>query len=138
MGRMTKRKRHPYIPELKEQLRKGEIDRREFLRTATLLGVSAASAYAMAGAVGRGRAFAATPKTSGTLRVGMNVMEITDPAKFDWTEEGQRRPPHHRVLRSRRQRQHFAAVPGRGLGDVKGSKDLDLQSAQGRQMVERR
>ena len=88
MGRMTKRKRHPYIPELKEQLRKGEIDRREFLRTATLLGVSAASAYAMAGAVGRGRAFAATPKTSGTLRVGMNVMEITDPAKFDWTEKG--------------------------------------------------
>ena len=55
MGRMTKRKRHPYIPELKEQLRKGEIDRREFLRTATLLGVSAASEYAMAGAVGRGR-----------------------------------------------------------------------------------
>ena len=43
------RKVHSYIPELSEQLRKGEIDRREFLRTATLLGVSASAAYAMAG-----------------------------------------------------------------------------------------
>ena len=32
---------HPYIPELCEQLRAGKLDRREFLRTATLLGVSA-------------------------------------------------------------------------------------------------
>ncbi len=39
---MDKRKsgaNHPYIPELKEQLRKGDVDRREFLRTITLLGV---------------------------------------------------------------------------------------------------
>ena len=43
------RKVHAYVPELAEQLRKGEIDRREFLRTATLLGVSASAAYAMAG-----------------------------------------------------------------------------------------
>jgi hypothetical protein len=28
---------HAYVPELQEQLRKGGIDRREFLRTATLL-----------------------------------------------------------------------------------------------------
>jgi len=39
---------HPYIPELQKLLRKGEIGRREFLRTATVLGVSAGAAYAMA------------------------------------------------------------------------------------------
>ena len=33
---------HEYIPELKESLRKGEVTRREFVRTATLLGMSAA------------------------------------------------------------------------------------------------
>ena len=42
---------HPYIPELCEQFRKGEVDRREFLRTATLLGVSASAAYAFVGTV---------------------------------------------------------------------------------------
>jgi len=35
---------HPYIPELKEQYRVGRITRREFLRNATLLGMSVASA----------------------------------------------------------------------------------------------
>jgi peptide/nickel transport system substrate-binding protein len=44
---MTKhRKEHPYVPTLKRQLSSGKVSRREFLRTATLLGVSAASAYA--------------------------------------------------------------------------------------------
>ena len=32
---------HPYVPELCQQLREKKIDRREFLRTACLLGVSA-------------------------------------------------------------------------------------------------
>ena len=35
---------HPYIPEMKELYRAGRITRREFLRTATLLGMSVASA----------------------------------------------------------------------------------------------
>ncbi len=82
---------HPYVPELQNQLRKGEIDRREFLRTATLLGVSASAAYAMAGPIAGGsvvpRAHAATPKKGGTLKVSMRVQEMTDPAKFDWTEK---------------------------------------------------
>src|SRR5689334_12356033 len=39
---------HPAVPEIQEQLRQGRISRREFLRVTTLLGVSAASAYAMA------------------------------------------------------------------------------------------
>ena len=40
---------HPAVPELQEQLRTGDIDRREFLRTVTLLGVTASAAYAMVG-----------------------------------------------------------------------------------------
>jgi len=84
---------HPYVPELCEQLRKEEIGRRDFLRTTTLLGVSAASAYAMAGmitgqhAVPKAQAQAQEPKRGGRLRFGMQVQEMTDPAVFDWTEK---------------------------------------------------
>jgi ABC-type transport system substrate-binding protein len=81
---------HPYIPELLDQLNAGKVDRREFLRTATLLGVSAATAYAMAG-VRPGSlvpsAMAATPKMGGTLRCSMQLQDMTDPATFDWTEK---------------------------------------------------
>ena len=35
---------HARVPELRNMLKKGEIDRREFLRTVTLLGVSATAA----------------------------------------------------------------------------------------------
>ncbi len=88
MARQPRRTVHPCIGELEEQLRKGAIDRREFLRTVTLLGMSAAAAYAMAGRIsGRhavSQARAATPKRGGNLRISMRVQEITDPAKFDW------------------------------------------------------
>lgn len=90
MGRDTRTKAHPYIPELKEQLRNGKIDRREFLRMTTILGVSAASAYAMANAItgqpAVRRARAATPNMGGTLRCSMIVMDIADPATYDWSE----------------------------------------------------
>ena len=39
---------HPYVPELQESLRKGDISRREFLRYVTLLGVSLGSATTLA------------------------------------------------------------------------------------------
>jgi len=85
---------HPYIPELRDCLRKGQIGRREFLRTATVLGVSAGAAYAMAGVPGgdglvrNARAENETPKFGGNLRCSMNVKEITDPATYDWSEKG--------------------------------------------------
>lgn len=47
-GRGT-RPLHPYVPELYEQFRTGHLDRREFLRTVTLLGLTASAAYAMVG-----------------------------------------------------------------------------------------
>ena len=39
---------HPWVPELQDQLRQGKISRREFLRYATLLGVSLGGATALA------------------------------------------------------------------------------------------
>ena len=82
---------HSYVPELCEQLRKGEVDRREFLRTATLLGVSAGAAYTMAGKIlGEAitpRAMAdEMPKRGGTLRSSMRVQRMDDPATYDWTQ----------------------------------------------------
>ncbi len=87
---MTSKKRqypHPYIPELIEDLRKKKIDRREFLRTSTLLGLSATAAYGIAGQI-TGQPFMPTAKAAagkgGTLRVSMGVQEMTDPATFAW------------------------------------------------------
>ncbi len=82
---------HPYVPDLCEQLRQGDCDRREFLRTATLLGVSATAAYAMAGNILGEEApvksaAAQAPKMGGTLRSAMQVQRMDDPATYDWVE----------------------------------------------------
>lgn len=88
----TGKRIHPYVPELCEQLRKGDCGRREFLRTATLLGVTAPVAYAMAGNIlgedsqAVPRAKAETPKPGGTLRSSMRVQRMDDPATYDWEE----------------------------------------------------
>ena len=84
---------HPAIPDLAKDLKNGNLDRREFLRTSTLLGLSAGAAYAMAnnltGIVDSivPKARAQTPKAGGTLRVSMQVQEMTDPAVFDWVQK---------------------------------------------------
>ena len=82
---------HSYMPELCDQLHTGKIHRRDFLRQACLLGVTATTAYAMAdtltGETFMQPAYAATPKAGGTLRVSMRVQEMTDPATFDWVEK---------------------------------------------------
>ncbi len=82
---MTVRREHPYLPELRQQLGCGRIDRREFLRTATLLGVAAGAAYAMAGLPAPARAQADLPK-GGKIRIGMHVQEIKDPHTISWVE----------------------------------------------------
>jgi peptide/nickel transport system substrate-binding protein len=77
---------HEYIPELKEQYRKGELTRREFVRGATLLGLSFAAASALVDtplAPGVRRA-AAQPKRGGVLRFATRVQKMKDPAAFDW------------------------------------------------------
>jgi peptide/nickel transport system substrate-binding protein len=71
-------KDHPYIPRLRSQLADNKIDRREFLRTATLLGVSASAAMVMAGRTRPARA-QETPKTGGSIRIE-NKNSSADPA----------------------------------------------------------
>ena len=91
MNRKTNDYPHVYIPKLIEQLEKKRIDRREFLRTSTLLGLSAGAAYTIAGQItGQGlmpSVAAATPRKGGEFRVGMVVQEMVDPATFDWVEK---------------------------------------------------
>jgi peptide/nickel transport system substrate-binding protein len=82
---------HPAIPDLERELRRNNISRREFVRTATLLGLSAGAAYGLAAAI-TGHALlpiasAQTPRKGGVLRVAMSVQEMSDPATFDWTQK---------------------------------------------------
>src|ERR1700730_14388591 len=80
------RKLHPAVPELAHQFLRGEIDRRDFLRTAAWLGVAAASARAFTGAIAPTPARAEdTPKRGGSVRYAGPVMEMNDPATVTWT-----------------------------------------------------
>ena len=85
------KRQHWYIPVVKDQFLKGRVSRREFLRTATLLGLSAGAAYGFVGQVTGerpvARARAAEPKRGGTFRMAMQVQEMVDPATFDWVEK---------------------------------------------------
>ena len=93
---------HPYVPELVGRLRRGAISRRQFLRTASLLGVSAATAAALGGCGDDEDEAAETeapapevaespapepeapkgPNIGGTLRVSMRVRDLADPAMY--------------------------------------------------------
>jgi peptide/nickel transport system substrate-binding protein len=84
---MSRTREHPYISTLKARFADGEIDRREFLRSATLLGLSAAAAYGFVGRV-TGKSFTAPARAAaakgGTLRIGSRIKAIDDPATYSW------------------------------------------------------
>ncbi|HTW27721.1 MAG TPA: ABC transporter substrate-binding protein [Acetobacteraceae bacterium] len=75
---------NPQLETLRRQLADGRLDRREFLRFATLLGVAAPAAYAMAGLGPMPRARAADMPHGGTLRVGTRVKELKSPHTYSW------------------------------------------------------
>ena len=77
---------HPAIYDLKVDMDKGKITRREFLRYATLLGMSAVTASQMAGLIWPKKAIAAQ-KRGGVLRFGMQVQEMADPGTYSWTQK---------------------------------------------------
>jgi len=83
-------KPHTYIPRLKQQFAEGRIDRREFLRTSTLLGLSATAAYTFAGKIA-GQPFVqpahAEMPRGGTLRIGMRVAEVESPHTISWAHK---------------------------------------------------
>ena len=77
---------HPYIPELKNLFLKGRITRREFLRNSTLLGLSAAAAYAFISPFSATKARAATIKRGGNWKCAMRLQRLDHPARLSWTE----------------------------------------------------
>jgi peptide/nickel transport system substrate-binding protein len=87
---MTDRKEHPYLPTLRQQLVDGTCDRREFLRTATLLGLSASAAYAFVGKV-TGESWVRPAKAEmpkgGVLKIGQRILDLSSPHTYSWFEE---------------------------------------------------
>ncbi|MGC8879151.1 MAG: ABC transporter substrate-binding protein [Anaerolineae bacterium] len=87
---------HPAVPYLQEQLRKGKISRREFIRYAVLLGTSLATASTLAAVPQPATEFlsqeaikpaprrAAIPVRGGTLKIASRVHKVTHPAQFSW------------------------------------------------------
>jgi peptide/nickel transport system substrate-binding protein len=75
---------HPAILQLKANLDKGKISRRDFLRYAALTGISVAAAAGVGGIALPKRAFAAREKRGGVLRIAGPVQKITHPARLAW------------------------------------------------------
>ena len=78
-------KLHPIIKLAGREFADGKLDRREFLRVATLLGVSAPVAFGMAGLTAPARA-QGTPKKGGTIRLGSRVQDLKSPHTYSWVE----------------------------------------------------
>ena len=77
------------MPDLHSDLRKGSISRREFLRMATLLGVSATAAYTLAGCNVAATSIpppSAAIKRGGTMKIGTAIQHVAHPAQLDWAE----------------------------------------------------
>lgn len=84
---------HPALLDLRSDLHHGRMSRREFLRMATLLGASAATAYALAGcSAGETETAkddaAQAVKRGGTLKVGSRVLKVDHPARLSSLESG--------------------------------------------------
>jgi len=77
-------KDHPAVKDLKSDLDKGKMTRREFVRFATLLGVSATAAGQLAGLAFPKKASASAIKRGGSIRVAAPVHKVTHPAQFSW------------------------------------------------------
>jgi peptide/nickel transport system substrate-binding protein len=82
---------HALVPTLKRQLVERQIDRREFVRYATLLGMAAPAAYAFVAKVtgeplvGPAAAQGSLPK-GGTLRLAMRCQDLKSPHTYSWVE----------------------------------------------------
>ncbi len=75
---------HPAVLDLKSDMEKGKVTRREFIRYSSLLGLSAAAAASMAGFPWSGAAWSASVKRGGKLKIAAPVHKVTHPAQFSW------------------------------------------------------
>ena len=86
---MIEEKESEHIASIKKEYAEGSASRREFLRFATLLGMSATSAYAFVGKVENlsftpSQAKAAKMPKGGSLKIAMRCPKISDPATYSW------------------------------------------------------
>ena len=117
---------HPKVHEAYEVMKDGRMDRREFVRVAALVGVSASAAYAMAGIPSPAWALENSPfpaddpkaKKGGKLRVGMAIQKMEDSATFSWAEMSKSGAPHRRIPVDDRAGQHHPADAGGKLDAV--------------------
>ena len=80
---------HSAVPRLAAEARAGKLSRREFLATATALGVTGSAAYGMLGLASPARAQAARDGTpGGVLKIAQSVLRMDDPRVFDWSQKG--------------------------------------------------
>lgn len=91
---------HPAVLDAASDMRKGKVSRREFLRFATLLGVSVPAAYVLAGCAPSGPAAPAAQsggqaapaagaiKRGGTWTSAMLLQRIDHPARLSWLQGG--------------------------------------------------
>ncbi|PZQ46147.1 MAG: diguanylate cyclase [Rhodovulum sulfidophilum] len=77
---------HPALATLLRSFRAGQLSRREFLATATALGLGASLARDVAGGLVLAQDVA--PVTGGRLRIAMAVMPAADPRLFAWPPQG--------------------------------------------------
>lgn len=73
-----------HLPEVVDQFQRKEISRRDFLQTASALGMSAAAVYGFAG--GAPVARAQSVKRGGTFRLDTPLQKLQDPQTFSWIE----------------------------------------------------
>lgn len=81
----TKAAAHPAAVLFAQETRDGKMSRREFLATATALGVATPVAYSLLGLSAPAMA-QETPKMGGTLRMQMQTRGLKDPRTADWSE----------------------------------------------------
>ena len=73
-----------HLPEVIDQLNRREISRREFMKMASALGMSAAAVYGFAGITRP--AFAQNARRGGTFRIDSPLQDFKDPQNFEWIE----------------------------------------------------
>ena len=95
---MAREREHPGIAQLKGQFNEGRLDRREFIRYSTLLGVSAAAACAMVGMAAPGAVAAATLPRGGVIRCSMRVIEVASPHTYQWLHDSNQGRGAHEYL----------------------------------------
>lgn len=84
---MVERRENHHINTVRREFAEGKLDKREFLRTSTLLGLSSAAAYAFVGKVtGESiiRPARADMPMGGTMRIALRTIDLKNPHTFSW------------------------------------------------------